>query len=66
MIGVSDKKTGYDNPDEVDRAFLPKISVDQYAATIARWFGLSDPELLSVFPNLKNFAVPAQNLGFML
>lgn len=66
VIGVSDKKTGYDNPDEVDRSFLPKISVDQYAATIARWFGLADPDLLSVFPNLKNFAGPAQNLGFML
>lgn len=66
MIGVSDKKTGFDNPNEVDRCFLPEISVDQYAATIARWFGLSDTDLLDVFPNLKNFDAAKRNLGFML
>lgn len=65
VIGVSDKKVGFDNPNEVDRSFLPEISVDQYAATIARWFGLADADLLSVFPNLKNFDVAKQNLGFM-
>ena len=66
IIGVSDKKSGFDNPNEVDRCFLPEISVDQYAATIARWFGLGDADLLEVFPNLKNFAVAKRNLGFMI
>ena len=40
---------------------LPKISVDQYGATLASWFGVSD--LDAVFPNLKNFS--SRNLGFM-
>jgi len=44
-------------------ALLPSISVDQYGATLGRWFGLSDSELLDVFPNLANFSI--RNLGFM-
>ena len=42
---------------------LPAISVDQYAATLGRWFGLSDGQLADVFPNLANFS--NRNLGFM-
>jgi uncharacterized protein (DUF1501 family) len=44
--------------------WLPTTSVEQYAATIARWYGLSDTDLSSVFPNIGNF--PINNLGFML
>jgi uncharacterized protein (DUF1501 family) len=43
---------------------LPSSSVDQYGATLARWFGLSDTQLLDAFPNLANFS--NRNLGFML
>ena len=45
---------------------LPSTSVDQYAATLAKWFGVSAAELPSVLPNLKNFGTPAypNNLGF--
>ena len=42
---------------------LPSSSVDQYAATLARWFGVSASELPSIFPNLANFS--NSNLGFM-
>jgi uncharacterized protein (DUF1501 family) len=42
---------------------LPSTSVDQYAATLARWFGVSATELPAIFPNLANFATP--NVGFM-
>ena len=34
---------------------LPTTSVDQYAATLARWFGVSDTELRDVVPNIVNF-----------
>jgi hypothetical protein len=37
--------------------------VDQLGATLGRWLGLSDTQLLDVFPNLKNFST--RNLGFM-
>jgi uncharacterized protein (DUF1501 family) len=44
--------------------WLPTTSVEQYAGTLARWYGLTDPDLAAVFPNIANF--PINNLGFML
>ncbi len=43
--------------------FIPKIGIDQYGATLARWFGVEDAALDAVFPHLRNFAV--RNLGFV-
>ncbi len=45
-------------------SLIPQVSVDQYAGTMARWFGLSDAQLDDIFPNLGNFG-SARNLGFM-
>jgi len=42
---------------------IPTTAVDQYAATLARWFGVADADLDLIFPNLRNFA--ARDLGFM-
>ena len=42
---------------------LPTTSVDQYAATLARWFGVSDSEMPTILPRIGNFAT--SNLGFM-
>ena len=42
--------------------WLPSTSLDQYAATMASWFGVPDASLNTVFPNLANFAAP--KLGF--
>ena len=42
---------------------LPTVSVDQYAATLASWFGVSASELPSVAPNIGRFS--SSNLGFM-
>jgi uncharacterized protein (DUF1501 family) len=50
---------------------LPTTSVDQYAATLGRWFGANPSELASALPNLSNFNVSAggidypSNIGFM-
>ena len=46
---------------------LPSTSVDQYAATLANWFGVSNSELAGVLPNLSHFggADYPTNLGFM-
>jgi uncharacterized protein (DUF1501 family) len=42
--------------------WIPSTSVDEYAATLARWFGITDSQLDDVFPNLRNFKT--RNLGF--
>ena len=44
--------------------FIPQTSVDEYGATLARWFGIGEADLRYVFPNLGRFAT--SNLGFML
>ncbi len=43
---------------------IPTTSVDQYAGTLARWFGLSDGQIRQVFPNFGNFG-SSPYLGFM-
>ena len=49
---------------------LPSTSVDQYAATLAKWFGVNtDAELDNILPNLPHFRSAAGypvDLGFML
>lgn len=43
---------------------IPTTSVDQYAGTLARWFGLSDGQIKTIFPNFGNFG-SSPYLGFM-
>jgi uncharacterized protein (DUF1501 family) len=51
-------------PDDVGQGrLLPTTSVDQYAATLGKWFGVSDTDLLTVLPNLSNYST--RNLGFV-
>ena len=51
---------------------LPSTSVDQYAATLAKWFGVADSELTGILPNIGRFGTAAgrpdypANLGFMV
>jgi hypothetical protein len=44
--------------------FIPAVSADQYAATLATWFGVADADLAQVAPSINNFAV--RNLGFLV
>jgi uncharacterized protein (DUF1501 family) len=56
-------------PDDTDGGagahgrWIPTTAVDQYAATLATWFGVASNALPTVFPNLGRFASP--NLGFL-
>jgi uncharacterized protein (DUF1501 family) len=43
---------------------IPSTSADQYAATLARWFGILDADLDVVAPHIANFA--QRDLGFMV
>ena len=53
-------------PDDVGQGrLLPSTSVDQYAATLGSWFGISNTDLLTVLPNLSNWDVSKRNLGFV-
>ncbi len=51
-------------PDDTDTGrWIPTTAVDQYAATLASWFGVDADGIDTVFPNLGRFATP--NLGFI-
>jgi uncharacterized protein (DUF1501 family) len=52
-------------PNDADQngRFIPTTALDQYAATLATWFGVSAANLPSIFPNLVNFST--SNVGFM-
>ncbi|MDX1934448.1 MAG: DUF1501 domain-containing protein [Capsulimonadales bacterium] len=56
-------------PDDIETGgnargrILPKIAVDQYAGTLAKWFGLSSTEIAAVLPYLSRFS--PDDLGFM-
>jgi uncharacterized protein (DUF1501 family) len=42
---------------------IPGIGVEQYAATLAQWMGVTSSDLNTIFPNLSNFS--SNNLGFI-
>ena len=56
-------------PDDTDGGssprgrWIPTTSVEQYAATLASWYGLSSADLPAVFPLIGRFSTP--NLGFL-
>jgi uncharacterized protein (DUF1501 family) len=52
-------------PDAVEAQgqLLPSTSVDEYAATLAKWYGVSSSDIPLVIPNVGRFARP--DLGFM-
>ena len=51
-------------PDDTSTGrWIPTTSVDQFAATMAKWFGVDNTHMSTVFPNLGRFNVP--DLGFM-
>jgi uncharacterized protein (DUF1501 family) len=52
-------------PDDTDRdgRWIPTTAVDQYAATLAKWFGVPDADIPAVVPNIGRFA--SRDLGFL-
>lgn len=59
-LGGPDDTDGGSNP---RGRWIPTTSVEQYAATLATWYGLSTADLPAVFPLIARFSTP--NLGFM-
>jgi len=54
-------------PDDTDSRgrWIPTASVDQYAATLASWFGVSAGQMTTVLPNMGNYNPSSWNLGFL-
>jgi uncharacterized protein (DUF1501 family) len=53
-----------DGPDDSGQGrWIPTTSVDEYSATLAKWFGVGAADLATVFPNLGRFDHP--DLGFL-
>ena len=51
-------------PDDVGQGrLLPSMAVDQFASTLANWFGVSATDAVSVLPNIGNYS--ARDVGFM-
>jgi uncharacterized protein (DUF1501 family) len=59
-LGGPDDTDGGSNP---RGRWIPTTSVEQYAATLALWYGLSSADLAAVFPLIDHFAT--SNLGFL-
>ena len=59
-LGGPDDTDGGSNP---RGRWIPTTSVEQYAATLALWYGLSTADLTAVFPLIGRFA--SSNLGFL-
>ena len=52
-----------DSPDAWSDRMIPSSSMESYLATIVKWFGASESELDTIFPNLKAFS--QRDMGFM-
>jgi len=57
---------GNNTPDDVGQGrLLPTTSVDQYAATLATWFGVGASDMATVLPNIGNYNPSGRNIGFV-
>jgi uncharacterized protein (DUF1501 family) len=71
--GTPFPRLAVDDADDADSGtgasgrWVPTTAVEEYAAVLARWFGLKESFLPSVFPNYENFTGSGRegNLGFL-
>jgi uncharacterized protein (DUF1501 family) len=56
--------TGAADDAEIRGRLIPTVSVEMYAATLSRWYGLNETDIPLVFPLINRF--PTSNLNFMI
>ena len=64
VYGAYPDLTTNSSTDAGNGRLIPTTSVEQYAATMAKWMGVTPANLPVILPNLANFA--QQDLGFMI
>jgi uncharacterized protein (DUF1501 family) len=55
--GINFQPLWLSGPSDTDNRgrWIPDVAADQYTATLAKWFGVSDADMPYVFPNIDNF-----------
>jgi uncharacterized protein (DUF1501 family) len=66
LVAAAPGSSDFKSPNQVrNGAMLPTTSVDQLGATLGRWFGVSEDNLKTVFPNLPRFNTAPSNMAFL-
>ena len=60
---MPDLRSGSDDDFSRQGRLIPTISYTQYYATLLKWFGATDDEILDILPELKNFQ--KRDIGFL-
>jgi uncharacterized protein (DUF1501 family) len=64
-VGVGDTNSDIDRWHVGQGRLLPTTSVDQYAATLANWFGVAlGADTEAILPNLRNFGGSANGINY--
>lgn len=63
MTNYSNFNASNDDYADSRGVMLPSVSLAQYGATLAKWFGAADADLDALFPTIPTF--PTRDVGFM-
>ena len=58
-------RLGGDDDARENGRLIPTMSIDQYGAALAAWYGLTPTEISAIFPNLGNFSTDTLNNLFV-
>ena len=65
LYGIAPEYASNGASDVGQGRLLPTMAVDQYAATLASWFGVTSGDMATVLPNIGNYNPSTWNMGFV-